>query len=756
MKIFVLAFLLIVSQALAGPVSHFGALKRCGKNICGSKNGTESTPVQVKGPSLYWSDGSGYLFYNMETVDWFVDNMQIGVIRAAMGIRYYNNEGTQEVNKAGGVAGYYFNPDGQKALMKKVVDAAIANDIYVIIDWHSHQAHNETQSAKDFFVWMANQYKDVPNIIWEVYNEPTNAVGASQVNTHAKTIVDALKAAGNNNLVLIGSPSWSTQPSGQTSGWGANDNVAFTFHFYAAEHVSNSATSPPSAGGGSSAQSTMSSNFPVFGSEWGAVRANGNGSVDQNSSNNWTTWMDDNKISGCMWNASDLNEGSSMFSTGTNTTNMSTTRLTGSGTYFQKYMSNSKWTSFIPSAHPKGKDVVKSVKDGASITLTASDLGLEGEISAVSEPEFGTVSKTANSITYATSTSGSLSDRVKFIYKITKGSITVQSKITINITDRKPGLPQKAPIAVSRKAPTDINIVSHLSVQDPTGQGVEFEKVSIEPSSMGTVTLSSAKNIATFTPDASQHNVTSAEATLNYTVKVKNGTTNSTSSVVLKLQNFAPTIRSFPISNYAPSVPNTAPVGFGMDLNRFVGKDADGDAISFKNYYLAPEYPGRLELFKPDSLIYYPEAGKKGRVVILAVVTDGSLDSPTGWASVTLTGDGTEINVTPPTSIPGVIDPGPIDPEPPVDPTVVYQFNNSKSIGLAPIGSGKIELYFARSGVAKLDVYSLSGKKVGSLLNEHQNVGSKQVSLNSLNLQKGVYILRLSQGSQIKTLRIVN
>ncbi len=114
MKVLVLAFLLLATQALAGPVSHFGALKRCGKKICGSKNGTESTEIFFKGPSLFWSDGAGTPFYNSETVDWFVDNMQIGIIRAAMAIKFYDN-GSEPVNKPNGVAGYLQgNKSGQK------------------------------------------------------------------------------------------------------------------------------------------------------------------------------------------------------------------------------------------------------------------------------------------------------------------------------------------------------------------------------------------------------------------------------------------------------------------------------------------------------------------------------------------------------------------------------------------------------------------------------------------------------------------
>ena len=46
--------------SFAGPVSHFGKLVSCGANICGEKTGT-STPIQLKGPSLFWSTRSGCL-----------------------------------------------------------------------------------------------------------------------------------------------------------------------------------------------------------------------------------------------------------------------------------------------------------------------------------------------------------------------------------------------------------------------------------------------------------------------------------------------------------------------------------------------------------------------------------------------------------------------------------------------------------------------------------------------------------------------
>ena len=347
--------LLFSSVAFAGPVSHFGALKVCGNNICGGTSTTSSTVVQLKGPSLFWSDGDGSSYYRKEVVDWFVDEMQIGVIRAAMGIRYYkqNSQGQNsgEINDAGGTHGYYFNAENQKNLMRRVIDAAILNDIYVIVDWHSHDAHNETSLATNFFRDMANEYKNVPNIIWEIYNEPV-AASASQITSYSNTIRNAIRNTGNNNLILIGSNFYSQKPSEQASNYSNNnatkaesDNVAFTFHFYANSHAQSGEI-------GTSAAAARTAGYAVFGTEWGAVSSDGDGSMNSVASDTWTNWMDNNNISNCMWSASaalkenDKNnvQLSSMFNKGANTSALSISDLTGtsatngSGRYFLNYM----------------------------------------------------------------------------------------------------------------------------------------------------------------------------------------------------------------------------------------------------------------------------------------------------------------------------------------------------------------------------------------------------------------------------------
>jgi len=743
----ILALILVLAMSVsAGPVSHFGALKVCkiGSTgyLCGEKTGT-TTKVQIKGASLFWNTSEyGPAFWNPEVVDWFVENMQIAVIRVPMGVRYDDN--MQAFVNITQNLGYYDDPVTSKRMVKTIVDAAIANDIYVIVDWHSPDAHNETTLAKKFFGEMAAEYKGVPNIIWELYNEP-HSPGASTISNYAKAVTQEIRDSGSANLVLIGSQNWSSQPQEQSSNWGTSSdavtkNVAFTVHFYAA-------TGAHSAYRGNADQA-MGNGYAVFSTEWGFSGADGGGSTVAGTE--YLTWMDNNAISNTNWNASAKPEGSSMFSSGTNMANLLagsvTSRLTTSGNQFYQYMtggSYKKWTDFVPnySTYPKGKDITVSVNDGENITLT-SQLGLTGVVTGVTQPAEGVASFTGSSVTYTTSPSGTASEKVRFKYSITQNNITVDQRVTVNINNRRISLPQKDPIVVSRRQPKNFHIRNTFSPSDPndpSGNGLSFKEVSLSDPSVGTIVIKGTKSdTLTFTPSSSMYDASPTDVVLTYSIKNTAGSF-STASVILKVQNIAPTVNTNNVCCLS-SKPNTAPIGIG--ISQAGGSDTDKDPLEFVKLYLDPRYPGRLEQVKADSFVYYPEADKIGKVVMLAVVTDGLLESNLGKTNLTLTGSGTDIGtITPPTEIPGYTS---------IRPVFAGEFS------LKYAGFGNLQINFAQSGFAKLDVYSISGKNMGTLLSGHQNAGSKEVSLKSLNLQKGIYILRLSQGSQVKTLRVVN
>ncbi|MCX7725664.1 MAG: glycoside hydrolase family 5 protein, partial [Chitinispirillaceae bacterium] len=142
-----------ISFALS-PVGTHGKLKISGTKII-DKNGE---PVQLAGMSLFWSLWEGEKFYNRQVVNWLVQNWNISVIRACLGIGQYGSYDT-DPNAA----------ESQYNKIKTVVDAAIANGIYVIVDYHAHDANLSIDKAKKFFSDMAKEYAGEPNIIWEIW-----------------------------------------------------------------------------------------------------------------------------------------------------------------------------------------------------------------------------------------------------------------------------------------------------------------------------------------------------------------------------------------------------------------------------------------------------------------------------------------------------------------------------------------------------------------------------------------------------------
>jgi aryl-phospho-beta-D-glucosidase BglC (GH1 family) len=304
--------------------------------LVGAKVGTNA--VQVRGVSLGWSN-SGWesaRFFDETTVNAMVDSWRAEIIRAPMG---YSENG-----------GYQSQPAQNKTRIETVVNAAIAKGVYVIIDWHSHNAHSETAAAKTFFAEMAQKYGSYDNVIFEIYNEPL-AISWQTIKSYAEQIIPAIRQH-SDNLILVGTPSWDQDIDVVTSSTKINDsNIAYVLHFYAAEH--------PLDYYENKANSALNANVPIFVSEYGTVMANGDGMHSAANTNAWLAYLDNKKISSCAWSVNDKKEGAAFFGTGTsfNKTNWTTTSsMTESGQYIYSkltgYYANAPWRTCSFSTTP--------------------------------------------------------------------------------------------------------------------------------------------------------------------------------------------------------------------------------------------------------------------------------------------------------------------------------------------------------------------------------------------------------------------
>ena len=328
-----------ITPTRVGPVSQYGQLMT-GKNssgkgqIYGSCEGVkDGAEVQVRGMSLYWSlMPQAVEFWSEEGVSTMVRDMNIQIVRAAMAT------GNEDWNN--GYKGYGSDPTTQMNLMKTVVEAAIKNDIYVIIDWHSHNANEQTESAKNFFKQMAQTYGKYDNVIFELFNEPTD-ISWSTIKNYADQVVSVIREY-SDNLILVGTPRWDQNPHAPIGNevTDSKKNTAYTLHYYANSHCWSGSYdwSDPTWGSdceGTKGEKAMNAGLSVFVSEWGTANSDGGGDPNQGRNQSWQDYMNKHKLSWANWSASYISEGTAAFQGGSSKTSL---QYTTSGNLVKGYL----------------------------------------------------------------------------------------------------------------------------------------------------------------------------------------------------------------------------------------------------------------------------------------------------------------------------------------------------------------------------------------------------------------------------------
>jgi endoglucanase len=402
-----------ITPTRVGPVSQYGQLMT-GKNssgkgqIYGSCEGVkDGAEVQVRGMSLYWSlMPQAVEFWSEEGVSTMVRDMNIQIVRAAMAT---GNEDWQ-----GGYKGYASDPNTQKNLMKTVVEAAIKNDIYVIIDWHSHEAHKQTDAAKNFFKEMAETYGQYDNVIFEVYNEPQQ-ISWSEVKNYANQVIQVIRQY-SDNLVLVGNPSWDQNPS-DAIGNEVNDskkNTAYTLHYYANSHMWSGNYDWGGESEGSKGEKAMNAGLSVFVSEWGTANSDGNGNPDQSRNKSWQDYMNKHKLSWANWSASYINEGTAAFQDGSNKNSL---QYTTSGNLVKGYLATNPTSYKACKAEEEVGIMAPAIAGGFSVSLEGKTLNIAGgnanvEIYSLLGNKFMAVENVSGALSLASLPSGSYVVRV--------------------------------------------------------------------------------------------------------------------------------------------------------------------------------------------------------------------------------------------------------------------------------------------------------------------------------------------------------
>jgi Tol biopolymer transport system component len=194
----------------------------------------EGQPVRLRGvntASMEWtSNGEGHILKTVETAirGWHVNHIRLPLAQD----RWFGKAPEQK-------------DDGKpyRALVKQVVDLCAAQGCYVVLDLHWSDAGEwgkqigqhvmPDRNSLEFWTDLASTYKNHPAVIFDLYNEPHDVswdiwLKGGQVTERAsrrnpsktyeavgmQTLLDAVRATGARNVVIVGGLDWAYDMSG--------------------------------------------------------------------------------------------------------------------------------------------------------------------------------------------------------------------------------------------------------------------------------------------------------------------------------------------------------------------------------------------------------------------------------------------------------------------------------------------------------------------------------------------------------------
>ena len=196
------------------------------------------------------------------------------------------------------------------ALMYRGIDAAIAADLYVLVDWHilnDADPNENAESAAAFFDRIAAAYAGCPNLLFEICNEPNGSTDWSDILRYCDTVIPVIRRHIPDAVIVVGTPEYDRNLGDCLLRPVPYDNVMYVLHFYTATHHEGLL---------GELQSAVSAGLPVFISECGISEASGDGRLDFASAAVWFSYLKEHQISYAVWSLSDKDESSAFFRPG--------------------------------------------------------------------------------------------------------------------------------------------------------------------------------------------------------------------------------------------------------------------------------------------------------------------------------------------------------------------------------------------------------------------------------------------------------
>lgn len=312
-------------------VERYGHLKVIGTNL----SNEAGEPVQLRGMSSNGLQWAGK-YANKEVITWLRDDWNSQLWRAAM----YLTEG-----------GYIVGPRLKQKVVESV-EAAVDAGVYVIIDWHVMLDRNPNvykKQAVEFFAEMSQRYGHLPNVIYEICNEPNGeeVTWDEEIKPYAETIIAEIRKHDPDNVIIVGTPTWSQDvDKAANNPIVGHDNVMYTLHFYAGTHGKELMDK---------AEYALSKGLPIFVTEWGTTLSTGD-QFRPAMTVPWIEFMDKHNLSWANWSVANDGKDSCVLGYNVDRQGKGSWKLedlTPSGRFVRGILRNESLKKLVKEATPK-------------------------------------------------------------------------------------------------------------------------------------------------------------------------------------------------------------------------------------------------------------------------------------------------------------------------------------------------------------------------------------------------------------------
>ena len=252
--------------------------------------------VQLRGMSthgLAWNPNT----YNEESLRTLVDDWGITLFRIAVYTHEWGGYCTEQ----------WKSKEAYNDEIDKLVQLCGKLGIYCIIDWHilnegSGDPNFTLEDAKIFWKEISKRYSHTQHVLYEICNEPNGAnVDWAVVKRYAEQIIPVIRQNDPSTVIICGTPTWSQDVDKAVLAPLSYGNLMYALHFYAGTHGAELRQR---------ADKALQQGLPIFVTEFGLSRADGNGGVFVEACDEWMKWTDAHHLSWANWSFSDIDESS--------------------------------------------------------------------------------------------------------------------------------------------------------------------------------------------------------------------------------------------------------------------------------------------------------------------------------------------------------------------------------------------------------------------------------------------------------------